>query len=221
VKKSARVIIEKYYSRLTLDFQTNKRICDEVAIIPSKRLRNKIAGFVTVRFVLRVGAGVEQPTGPECRIAAVSLHRMRIVRQLCRSIALLFAPAWLGVLTWMLCCRGIACLVSLVGSCCVFFFCGAPLCARFPPPQHLMARIQKGPVRGISLKLQEEERERRMDFVPEVSAVDTGMIEIDADTKKMLEALGMGNLPHVVVQTTPVEVRGRAPGGVAYNRDRR
>eukprot|EP00170_Pyropia_yezoensis_P003933 contig_16289_g3944 len=49
VKKSARVIIEKYYSRLTLDFQTNKRICDEVAIIPSKRLRNKIAGFVTVR----------------------------------------------------------------------------------------------------------------------------------------------------------------------------
>lgn len=49
MKKSARVIIEKYYSRLTLDFQTNKRICDEVAIIPSKRLRNKIAGFVTVR----------------------------------------------------------------------------------------------------------------------------------------------------------------------------
>jgi len=52
VKKNSRVIIEKYYSKLTLDFQTNKRVCDEVAIIPSKRLRNKIAGFITVGFRL-------------------------------------------------------------------------------------------------------------------------------------------------------------------------
>ena len=99
VKKSARVIIEKYYSRLTLDFHTNKRVTGEVAIIPSKRMRNKIAGFVT----------------------------------------------------------------------------------------HLMKRIAKGPVRGISLKLQEEERERRMDFVPERSAIEQDVIVIDSDTKDMLE----------------------------------
>merc|ERR1711908_129509 len=65
--------VVRYYSRLTMDFQTNKRICEEVAMIPSKHLRNQIAGFIT----------------------------------------------------------------------------------------HLMKRIQRGPVRGISLKLQEEERERR------------------------------------------------------------
>jgi len=111
VKKSARKIVEKYYSRLTVDFQTNKRICDEIAVIPSKRMRNKIAGFVT----------------------------------------------------------------------------------------HLMKRIARGPVRGISLKLQEEERERRMDFVPEVSAIASENIEVDPDTYALLRAeLGM-DLPGVTM----------------------
>lgn len=44
VKKASKVIIEKYYTRLTLDFHTNKRIVEEVSIIPTKSLRNKIAG---------------------------------------------------------------------------------------------------------------------------------------------------------------------------------
>merc|ERR1712100_515533 len=105
VKKSARVIIEKYYSKLTNDFHVNKRICGEVAIVPSKRMRNKIAGFIT----------------------------------------------------------------------------------------HLMKRIQKGPVRGISLKLQEEERERRMDYVPEKSALEHDVINIDRDTMDMLKSMNMGN----------------------------
>nr|ACN41123.1 unknown [Picea sitchensis] len=127
VKKSSRQIIERYYSRMTLDFHTNKKIVEEVAIIPSKRLRNKIAGFST----------------------------------------------------------------------------------------HLMKRIQRGPVRGISLKLQEEERERRMDFVPEESAIKTEVIEVDKETMDMLASLGMSDLPGVVKQADPPAGGGGfiKPGG--------
>jgi len=67
-----------------------------------------------------------------------------------------------------------------------------------------MKRIQRGPVRGISLKLQEEERERRMDFVPEKSALDVDAIEVDRDTMDMLKSMNMGNLPGV-----SIEHRGR------------
>merc|ERR1712115_646193 len=114
VKRSARAIVEKYYPRLTLDFHTNKRLIDEIAITPSKRVRNKIAGFTT----------------------------------------------------------------------------------------HLMKRIAKGPVRNISLKLQEEERERRLDFVPEVSALEQPTISIDPDTRDLLESLGYGSLSGVTTNQT-------------------
>jgi len=117
-------VIERYYQRLTLDFNTNKRICDEVAMIPSKRLRNKIAGFTT----------------------------------------------------------------------------------------HMMKRIARGPVKGISLKLQEEEREKRLDYIPDISAVDLMIedgIEIDTDTKNMLRNMDMQNLPGLNV----VSNKDRRPYG--------
>ena len=41
---------------MTMDFQTNKRVCEEVAIIPSKPLKNKIAGYATVRTRLRTSS---------------------------------------------------------------------------------------------------------------------------------------------------------------------
>ncbi|KAK1069198.1 40S ribosomal protein S17.e.B [Friedmanniomyces endolithicus] len=114
VKKSAKVIIERYYPKLTLDFETNKRICDEIAI----------AGYTT----------------------------------------------------------------------------------------HLMKRIQRGPVRGISFKLQEEERERKDQYVPEVSALDftqnseSGMLDVDQETKDMLKSMGFDSIAVNVVAVQQQQV---------------
>ncbi|KAK6202437.1 40S ribosomal protein S17.e.B [Scheffersomyces amazonensis] len=114
VKRASKVLIERFYPKLTLDFETNKRLTSEIAVIQSKRLRNKIAGYTT----------------------------------------------------------------------------------------HLMKRIQKGPVRGISFKLQEEERERKDQYVPEVSALDlsNGQLEVDAETADLIKTLGF----KIPVQTVSI-----------------
>lgn len=87
-----------------------------------------------------------------------------------------------------------------------------------------MRRLEQGQtIKGISLKLQEEERERRcenaslshlfpcvyfvsflgssfrsMDYVPSTSAIDTSRITVDPETKKMLEKLELTGIPVTV-----------------------
>ena len=107
VKRASREVIEKYYYKLTEDFDLNKKILDTVAEVPSKRLRNKIAGFTT----------------------------------------------------------------------------------------HLMRRIQRGPVKGISLKIQEEQREKAFDVIPDKSKVQIeNTLTVDKGVLDMLAAQGFDKL---------------------------
>lgn len=91
---------------MTKDFHLNKRVCDDVAVIPTKRIRNKVAGYAT----------------------------------------------------------------------------------------RLMRRIEKGPVRGISLKLQEEERERKMEFIPSKSEFVAENTIIDKETQDMLNHYNLSSI---------------------------
>lgn len=53
----------------------------------------------------------------------------------------------------------------------------------------LLKRIQKGPVKGISLKVQEEQREKNLDEIPEKSHVNIANTEfsVTRETQYMLE----------------------------------
>jgi small subunit ribosomal protein S17e len=98
VKRAARSIVEKYYMKLDTDFHHNKRVTEDVAIIHSKRIKNKVAGYAT----------------------------------------------------------------------------------------RLMRRVQKGVVKGIYIKKQEEERERRENFIPKKSILDVECVEVDPVTMQMI-----------------------------------
>jgi small subunit ribosomal protein S17e len=47
IKRISMQLLEKYPDKFGLDFDTNKHVISEIAIIRSKVLRNELAGYIT------------------------------------------------------------------------------------------------------------------------------------------------------------------------------
>lgn len=47
VKKAARKLVEQYPDKFTTDFQTNKKLLGSFTNIPSPKLKNRVAGYIT------------------------------------------------------------------------------------------------------------------------------------------------------------------------------
>jgi len=47
IKRTARKLLEMYPDKFTEDFETNKRLVQELTDITSKTVRNRVAGYIT------------------------------------------------------------------------------------------------------------------------------------------------------------------------------
>ena len=47
IKRVARLLLEKYGDKFTTDYESNKKLVEELVEVPSKKVRNLLAGYVT------------------------------------------------------------------------------------------------------------------------------------------------------------------------------
>ncbi|ENN96413.1 30S ribosomal protein S17e [Methanocaldococcus villosus KIN24-T80] len=47
IKRTAMELIKRFKDKFTTDFETNKKVLEEVAYVSTKRLRNRLAGYIT------------------------------------------------------------------------------------------------------------------------------------------------------------------------------
>jgi len=52
IKRIARELIRRYPNKFTTNFEENKKILSSIAIVPSSRLRNSVAGYITRLMVI-------------------------------------------------------------------------------------------------------------------------------------------------------------------------
>ncbi|MCS3901114.1 30S ribosomal protein S17e [Methanococcus voltae] len=49
IKRAGDELVERFAEKFTTDFDSNKKAVEEVALIETKTLRNRVAGYVTAK----------------------------------------------------------------------------------------------------------------------------------------------------------------------------
>ena len=68
IKRAARELIEKFPDKFTNEYEANKAQVNEVLRAPSKRLRNRIAGYVTRLKVIEAQKTTMMQMSPEAQL---------------------------------------------------------------------------------------------------------------------------------------------------------
>jgi len=68
VKRAARELVERFPDKFTNEYEANKLAVNELVTAPSKRLRNRIAGYVTRLKVIEAKRATLMQMSPEAQL---------------------------------------------------------------------------------------------------------------------------------------------------------